>query len=191
MDSLIANLAALPNMEHFDYGVLLPLGICLAMVASLLVRNPRLDDGRELFGMGWRAFVVTTVLTGGLTMLMHYLDSDKSGLSILALGPLFLIFKELGRYIFVRMSCDVFDPRYFARSIAAMAFIQALVVDVFCAQLSGIGARWVGGAGLMDGLLWTPLQFGLGYASLTWFFEWKSRQEYFKASEDLLKSSAA
>ena len=140
------------QQEHFIPGFALPALIALAIVAWRL----RSQQGVSM-PCSMRSAVLWTVLAT-LCSFAYYL-TGASGFTSVEIGPalsIVLIIAELLRYMRLAPG-ERFVPRLDVGSMFVITYLQLLFADVVVSVGSGMGITWLGGVGLNDALIRTPL----------------------------------
>ena len=142
----------LVQQEHFLPGFALPALIALAIVAWRL-RNQQAVS----MPCSMRSAVLWTVLAT-LCSFAYYL-TGASGFTSVEIGPVLsivLIISELLRFMRLAPG-ERFVPRLDVGSMFVITYLQLLFADVVVSVGGGMGITWLGGVGLNDALIRTPL----------------------------------
>lgn len=150
--SLIEQAQMMVLQEHFLPGFALPAILCLLA----LVWRPGRGQGL-MMPFTFASAVVWTVF-GTLGAFAWYMTGN-SGFSSIEIGPLFsmaIIASELLRFMRLEPG-ERYVPRLDATSMFVITYLQLLFADVVIALTVGMGITWLGGVGLNDALIRTPL----------------------------------
>lgn len=138
--------------DHFLPGFALPAILCMLALAWRARRGQGIKTPFTRTSAG-----VWTVL-GTICAFAWYMTGN-SGFSSIEIGPLFsmvLIASEMLR--FTRLAPgERYVPRLDATSMFVITYLQLLFADVVVAMSVGMGITWLGGVGLNDALIRTPL----------------------------------
>lgn len=140
------------QQDHFLPGFVLPALIALAIVAWRL----RSREGVSM-PCSMRSALLWTVLAT-LCSFAYYL-TGATGFTSVEIGPVLsivLIVSELLRYMRLAPG-ERFVPRLDAASMFVITYLQLLFADVVVSVGGGMGITWLGGVGLNDALIRTPL----------------------------------
>lgn len=133
---------------HVLPGVVVPLTITLIALSMPSVRRD-IQKNVPLLAIG-------TLISFAISMSLAYIFNigrTPYGFAAMHVIPVASMFMYFGELLKANRK-QIYSLNPFAGF--AVTFITMVVVDIVGAEVLGIGAEWVGGAGWLDALVWAP-----------------------------------